>query len=258
MRCQFSFAPLIDPFSGFAHGLTGSVPEEVRQDCPCFILLAFLGQAFDVRLDGLTLGQAAGIKASPDCDHRPQASGIRNQGPLAFHGFLFKYQVVQGVKDRGETSLPVAAGQLFGDFVDSDIKRQIGRGQRKAKPRPDTVQEMGKSVGRSDDLSAVGEADALAGCLLSLGGLKSRWQGSFRKPVLSPKHPVSLQLPAEILVYRIGVGSPEKLVAAHLNDERRPDTHKTAGFRPIADKPSYGDPPFKIPQGSLPRSSHRM
>jgi hypothetical protein len=56
-----------------------------------------------------------------------------------------------------------------------------------------------------------------------------------------------LQLPVEILVYRIGVGSPEKLAAAHLNDDRRRDTHKTAGFRPIADKPSSGDPPRKIP-----------
>jgi hypothetical protein len=46
---------------------------------------------------------------------------------------------------------------------------------------------------------------------------------------------VSLQLPVEILVYRIGVGSPEKLAAAHLNDDRRQHTHKTAGFRPIAD-----------------------
>ena len=69
---------------------------------------------------------------------------------------------------------------------------------------------------------------------------------------------VSLQLPVEILVYRIGVGSPEKLAAAHLNDERRPDTHKTAGFRLIADKPSFGDPPCKIPKGSLPRSSRPM
>ncbi len=50
------------------------------------------------------------------------------------------------------------------------------------------------------------------------------------------------------------MGSPEKFAAAHLNDDRRPDTHKTAGFRPIADNPSSGDPPRKIPQGSLPRS----
>jgi len=56
------------------------------------------------------------------------------------------------------------------------------------------------------------------------------------------------------LAYRIGVGSPEKLAAAHFNDDRRPDTHKPAGFRPIADKPSFGDPPCKIPKGSLPRS----
>jgi hypothetical protein len=46
---------------------------------------------------------------------------------------------------------------------------------------------------------------------------------------------VSLQLPVEILVYRIRVGSPEKLAAAHLNDDRRPHTHKTAEFRPFAD-----------------------
>ena len=43
------------------------------------------------------------------------------------------------------------------------------------------------------------------------------------------------QLPVEILVHRIGVGSPEKLAAAHLNDDRGPHTHKTAEFRPIAD-----------------------
>jgi hypothetical protein len=46
---------------------------------------------------------------------------------------------------------------------------------------------------------------------------------------------VSLQSAVEILVYRIGVSSPEKLAAAHLNDDRRRHTHKTAEFRPIAD-----------------------
>ena len=67
---------------------------------------------------------------------------------------------------------------------------------------------------------------------------------------------VSLQLSVEILMQGIGVGSPEKLAAAHLNDDRRPDTLKKAGFRPIADKPPSGDPPRKIPKGSLPRSNH--
>ena len=53
----------------------------------------------------------------------------------------------------------------------------------------------------------------------------------------------------------IGVGSPEKLAAAHLKYDRRPDTLKTAGFRPIADKHSSGDPLRKISEGSLRRSN---
>ena len=54
----------------------------------------------------------------------------------------------------------------------------------------------------------------------------------------------------------IGVGSPEKLAAAHLDNDRSPDTLKQAGLGAIADDPPSGDPLRKIPEGSLPRSNH--
>jgi hypothetical protein len=54
----------------------------------------------------------------------------------------------------------------------------------------------------------------------------------------------------------IGVGSPEKLAAAHLDNDRTPDTLKQAGLGTIADDPSSEDPPRKIPEESLPRSNH--
>jgi hypothetical protein len=69
---------------------------------------------------------------------------------------------------------------------------------------------------------------------------------------------VSLQLLLEILVYRIGVGSPEKLAAAHLNYDRTPDTPKQAGLNAIANHPPSGDPLRKIPEGSLPQSDHPL
>jgi hypothetical protein len=56
----------------------------------------------------------------------------------------------------------------------------------------------------------------------------------------------------------IGVGSPEKLAAAHLNYDRTPDTLKKGEFGAIADDPPSGDPLRKIPQGSLPRSNHPL
>jgi len=52
----------------------------------------------------------------------------------------------------------------------------------------------------------------------------------------------------------IGVGSPEKLAAAHLNHDRTPDTLKKAEFCTIADDPPSRNPLRKIPEGSLPRS----
>ena len=69
---------------------------------------------------------------------------------------------------------------------------------------------------------------------------------------------VFLRLPMAILVYRIGVGSPEKLAAEHLNYNRRPDTIKKAGFHPSADILPSGDPPRKVPKGSPPRSGHSV
>ena len=56
----------------------------------------------------------------------------------------------------------------------------------------------------------------------------------------------------------IGVGSPEKLAAAHLNYDRTPDNLKKAEFGAIADDPPSGDPLRKIPEGSLPRSNHPL
>ena len=53
---------------------------------------------------------------------------------------------------------------------------------------------------------------------------------------------------------RIGVGSPEKLAAAHLDNDRTLDTLKQAGLSAIADDPPSGDPPRKIPEESLPWS----
>ena len=50
----------------------------------------------------------------------------------------------------------------------------------------------------------------------------------------------------------IGVDSPEKLAAAHLDNDRTPDTLKKAGMGAIADDPSSEDPLRKIPEGSLP------
>jgi hypothetical protein len=46
---------------------------------------------------------------------------------------------------------------------------------------------------------------------------------------------VPLQLSVEILMRGIGVGSPEKLAAAHLDNYRMPDTLKKAGLGAIAD-----------------------
>jgi hypothetical protein len=39
----------------------------------------------------------------------------------------------------------------------------------------------------------------------------------------------------------IGVGSPEKLAAAHLDEDQTPDTLKKAGLSSIADNPSSED-----------------
>jgi hypothetical protein len=69
---------------------------------------------------------------------------------------------------------------------------------------------------------------------------------------------MSLQLSVEILIRGIGVGSPEKLAAAHLNYDRTPDTLNRAELGAIADAPSSGDPPRKIPEGSLPRSNRLL
>ena len=66
---------------------------------------------------------------------------------------------------------------------------------------------------------------------------------------------VTVQLSVEILMRRIEVGSPEKLAAAHLDNDRTPDTLKHAGLGAIADDPPSGDPLRKIPEGSLPRSN---
>jgi len=95
-------------------------------------------------------------------------------------------------------------------------------------------------------------------CLFSPGGTKKPMAGIFAEAGAIPKTPrIPSVTSGDPRVQDLG-GLSEKLAAAHLNDERRPDTHKTAGFRQIADKPSSGDPPCKIPKGSLPRSSHRM
>ena len=56
----------------------------------------------------------------------------------------------------------------------------------------------------------------------------------------------------------IGVGSPEKLAAAHLDNDRTSDTLKKVGLSSIADDPSSEDPLRKIPEGSLPRSNHPL
>jgi len=56
----------------------------------------------------------------------------------------------------------------------------------------------------------------------------------------------------------IGVGSPEKLAAAHLENDQTPDTLKKAGLGMIADDPSSEDPLRKIPEGSLSRSNHPL
>jgi hypothetical protein len=67
------------------------------------------------------------------------------------------------------------------------------------------------------------------------------------------KKEVSLQLSVEIHMRGIGVGSPEKLAAAHLNYDQTPDTLTKAELGAIADDPPSGDPLRKIPEGSLPR-----
>ena len=74
----------------------------------------------------------------------------------------------------------------------------------------------------------------------------------------SEKKIVSLQLLVEILMRGIGVGSPEKLAAAHLDNDQTPDTLKKAGLGAIAGDPPSGDPLRKIPEGSLPRSNHPL
>jgi len=56
----------------------------------------------------------------------------------------------------------------------------------------------------------------------------------------------------------IGVGSPEKLAAAHLDKDRTPDTLKKVGLGATADDPPSEDPLRKIPEGSLPRSNHPL
>ena len=56
----------------------------------------------------------------------------------------------------------------------------------------------------------------------------------------------------------IGVGSPEKLAAAHLNYDRTPDALDRAELAAIADDPPSGDLLRKIPEESLPRSNHTL
>jgi hypothetical protein len=53
----------------------------------------------------------------------------------------------------------------------------------------------------------------------------------------------------------IGVGSPEKLAAEHLSDDRTPITLNRAEFVGSVDDPPSGDPLRKIPKESLSRSN---